>query len=762
MAKQLQLRRGNLSWWTTNNPVLADGEMVLVSTTNDYVYDQYRIGDGLNTFSSLAIHSFPFNTTIEQFLADAEAARDAAQLAETNAETAEANAEAAEALAEKWATNPEDVAVESGKYSALHWSAKAEDEKLAAEAHKNKSQQWAEASENTQVETGKYSALHWAAKAAASAAGIADSAEMLIKHEAEIASLENTLNSANINQETTATATGVDVVALPKTAANTGMQVQMFGQSAENLVTNGDFRNGATGWLILGTPNTMTITDKLTINGTAATSAGYYKDIAATTGNKLYIAIKSTNAGTVFPSVRLYDFNTTNNSAISGINNTVSSVIVDSKINGIRLYFQQIGDAVYNNVTIDDIRVINLTATYGAGNEPTKEQCDVLFANYFEGSDNVLGTGRVRSVGKNKVTQQALDAGVGKNLTTLYSWTDLSTARSIDYIQIDPNTTYRISGLNLNRLRRAYYDKDKVFISGMDGDTNNYTVRNFGPTPSNAKFMRLTIAVGIEPLNVMIERGNTLTATTYEPYRQSILQLTTPELRSNGLIKDEIRKGSNGYELVRRINPSDGTVLTTPTIIPIAHAGLLNSNSNGTVYFEPIIADAGVYSSNLAIQLTDYQISSFESIRKYANGTYTELNTATAVIASGGLSFTHPDLVSGDLVMFTYAYNRESIGRSMTLSYAISNSNPYYNVTNSVPLTTGYYTSTTARAAVPEGIRKTGLILTYETAAGVWYTERYIGTATDTTSWTTAGNWEIGVLRIAAVTDTTEYAEITI
>lgn len=136
MAKQLQLRRGNLSWWTTNNPVLADGEMVLVSTTNDYVYDQYRIGDGLNTFSSLAIHSFPFNTTIEQFLVDAEAARDAARLAETNAETAETNAEAAEALAEKWATNPENVIVEAGKYSALHYMKKAIDAKLAAEAAK--------------------------------------------------------------------------------------------------------------------------------------------------------------------------------------------------------------------------------------------------------------------------------------------------------------------------------------------------------------------------------------------------------------------------------------------------------------------------------------------------------------------------------------------------------------------------------------------------------------------------------------------------
>ena len=110
--------------------------------------------------------------------------------------------------------------------------------------------------------------------------------------------------------------------------------------------------------------------------------------------------------------------------------------------------------------------------------------------------------------------------------------------------------------------------------------------------------------------------------------------------------------------------------LATPVITPIPHAGLLNSNSNGTVYFEPVIADAGVYSSNLAVQLTDYPIASFESIRKYANGTYTELSLTTGLtIAPDGLSFTHTGLTAGDLVMFTYAYNKESIGRSMTLTH---------------------------------------------------------------------------------------------
>jgi hypothetical protein len=109
--------------------------------------------------------------------------------------------------------------------------------------------------------------------------------------------------------------------------------------------------------------------------------------------------------------------------------------------------------------------------------------------------------------------------------------------------------------------------------------------------------------------------------------------------------------------------------LATPTITPIAHAGLLNSNSNGTTYFEPVIADAGVYSTSIAIQLTDYPIASIERLVKRVNGVDVELSTSTAVIAGDGLSFTHPNLASGDLVMFTYNYNRESIGRSMTLTH---------------------------------------------------------------------------------------------
>ena len=64
-----------------------------------------------------------------------------------------------------------------------------------------------------------------------------------------------------------------------------------------------------------------------------------------------------------------------------------------------------------------------------------------------------------------------------------------------------------------------------------------------------------------------------------------------------------------------------------------------------------------------------------------------------------------------------------------------------YNVTVAIPLGAGlYYTSTTARTAVPTANRLLGRVITYATANGVWYSERYIGT--DVVNWTVAGNWE--------------------
>ena len=65
----------------------------------------------------------------------------------------------------------------------------------------------------------------------------------------------------------------------------------------------------------------------------------------------------------------------------------------------------------------------------------------------------------------------------------------------------------------------------------------------------------------------------------------------------------------------------------------------------------------------------------------------------------------------------------------------------FYNVTALAPLTVGnYYTHETAILAVPSSERAKGIIVSYETASGVWYTERFIGS--DVANWSVLANWE--------------------
>lgn len=70
----------------------------------------------------------------------------------------------------------------------------------------------------------------------------------------------------------------------------------------------------------------------------------------------------------------------------------------------------------------------------------------------------------------------------------------------------------------------------------------------------------------------------------------------------------------------------------------------------------------------------------------------------------------------------------------------LANNVGLYNVDKHVPLGGGFYTSATARAAVPSDVRKIGLIITYKTDATTSVTERFIGS--DVSGWTTDANWK--------------------
>lgn len=61
------------------------------------------------------------------------------------------------------------------------------------------------------------------------------------------------------------------------------------------------------------------------------------------------------------------------------------------------------------------------------------------------------------------------------------------------------------------------------------------------------------------------------------------------------------------------------------------------------------------------------------------------------------------------------------------------------NVTNTYPLTSGYYTKQRAREAVPPSLRQLGLKLTYQTSANQWEDDQFIGD--NLGGWLNSNNW---------------------
>ena len=111
--------------------------------------------------------------------------------------------------------------------------------------------------------------------------------------------------------------------------------------------------------------------------------------------------------------------------------------------------------------------------------------------------------------------------------------------------------------------------------------------------------------------------------------------------------------------------------LAEPVEIPVQVSGTLLSYPSGTVYVENVVADAGVYTDKMTVLHQDLPIKVLEKLSKidFTTGLETELDITAAVIAEDKLSFTHPDLVDGDIVFFTYEYDRESTEGETEIEY---------------------------------------------------------------------------------------------
>jgi hypothetical protein len=111
--------------------------------------------------------------------------------------------------------------------------------------------------------------------------------------------------------------------------------------------------------------------------------------------------------------------------------------------------------------------------------------------------------------------------------------------------------------------------------------------------------------------------------------------------------------------------------LVEPLETPIQISGTLLCYPSGTVYAEPIVADAGMYTNKMTVLNQSFPIKRLDrlSVVDFLTGMETELNTSQAVVAGDGLSFTHPDLTAGNIVFFEYEHFYDGTQPEVSATY---------------------------------------------------------------------------------------------
>lgn len=413
----------------------------------------------------------------------------------------------------------------------------------------------------------------------------------VLELEREIRTLQQTLLEINPNQEPKLTVEGVGQVSLPKNASKTPMSVGLKGVTAISYVANGNFRQGTTRWRSTG--GTLVVDGTARVTGDGSLSYCHLiQDIALqlVEGHKYYARsvarVRGSDCQRLALELREVNLRTIMAQAspaqdqwytLSGIV-TISGPYTAPYFRVISNYADASG-AVGKVLEVALMVLVDLTATFGAGNEPDKETCDKIFANWFDGTTSVPTAMRVKSVGKNLVEFdriQWFNAGLDTNRVVLSIGSpatrlvyrdsasvefthSLAAFQGIGFVLKVENGNYRLSA-NFERLSPTgttyvYYSTysdyqhitDKNLAKTWGDALNsviyvpegaNYLVIGFILSGSTSDTKRGRIS------QIQLEPGSI--ANSYEPYTETAQYISAPghELRSlpNG-VRDETRDG---------------------------------------------------------------------------------------------------------------------------------------------------------------------------------------------------------------------------
>jgi len=177
-----------------------------------------------------------------------------------------------------------------------------------------------------------------------------------------------------------------------------GKCVQTVGVWGTNLISNGDFSNGTTGW------EAYLSTISESSGRLAFTATGQYGKARAITaptiiGHSYYARVKAT-----IPTAYVYYFGMSNHeSYIQVTGETSFSLVRVATAATTRVDFGDNRASGWQTAYLDNVCLIDLTAAFGAGNEPTAAQMDAYLAAYpnswFDGSALITTDGTPNSPG---------------------------------------------------------------------------------------------------------------------------------------------------------------------------------------------------------------------------------------------------------------------------------------------------------------------------------------------------------------------------
>lgn len=157
-----------------------------------------------------------------------------------------------------------------------------------------------------------------------------------------------------------------------------------------NLVTNGNFAGGTTGW-INNSYATFTVTNGIATLLANSQYDNIYQNIATNVGvgAKFYACAYLMAGAADALKIMINDSEVSSNTAThtgSGTFERVSVIHTSTAGTVIRVKVQDFRASNWDNVYAKEVFAIDLTALFGAGNEPTQAWCDLNIPNWFDGT----------------------------------------------------------------------------------------------------------------------------------------------------------------------------------------------------------------------------------------------------------------------------------------------------------------------------------------------------------------------------------------